>query len=190
MVITPGALFPHSQSMDPELSHTMAHHLHFPAKASYKVPQTPLSGPSSSPERSPLPTRCPTDSARDQLLRRPGGVARRLRDGFFWDEAPSSPRLILAVRSGMTLLMWDTSSSIRVRGKEREKQVSYGNKIKKLEEEVKRFREEVWVFSPILFILRVDFCSSLKASEETRNKPHRLLVLPSHASASAATTSR
>ena len=175
----------------------MAHHLHFPAKASYKVPQAPLSGPSSSPERSPLPTRCPTDSARDQLPRRPGGVARRQRDDFFWDEASSSPRLILAGRSGMTLLMWGLTLQARGRvrqysgaweGEGRESKLR--NKIKKLEEEVKRPREEVWVFSPILFILRVDFCPSLKASEETRNKPHRLLVLPSHASASAATTSR
>ncbi|KAI0249194.1 hypothetical protein BJV78DRAFT_1284223 [Lactifluus subvellereus] len=108
--------------MNPELSHAMAHHVRFPTKASYFHYKVALSGPSSSPERSPPPTLVP----------------HRFRAGSV-DE--------MSVWCGHEAAddiadvgLDPTSTRTQMRGKEGEEKAAYGDKIKKLEEEVKRLR--------------------------------------------------
>ena len=58
----PGALFPRSPSMDPEAPAAVARHVHFPTKPTYFDYEVPVPGPSSSPERSQLPSSIPRGS--------------------------------------------------------------------------------------------------------------------------------
>ena len=74
----PGALFPRSPSMDPEAPAAVARHVHFPTKPTYFDYELPVPGPSSSPERSQLPSSIPRGS------RSRAGVGQR-------DVRPASP---------------------------------------------------------------------------------------------------
>lgn len=161
----PGALFPRSPSMDPEPSHPVARHVHFPTKPTYFDYEVPLPGPSSSPERPPPPTPMPRRSRagsvgeasgrRGQEVVGGGGGGGTVLPGPSWKEkgkqramdplesyASSPPRSALAGRGKFNAAdvslgpaTADTSGEIRVRGKERE--------LSAVREE-RRAREQQW----------------------------------------------
>ncbi|KAI0249907.1 hypothetical protein BJV78DRAFT_1224191 [Lactifluus subvellereus] len=202
----PGALFPRSPSMDPEPSHPVARHVHFPTKPTYFDYEVPLPGPSSSPERPPLPTPMPRRSRAGSVGEVSGRRGLEAADGGggggsgaalpgpSWkekgkqratdpleNEGSSPPRSALAGRRRANAAdvgfepasAADTSGEIRVRGKERElsavreerrareqwweaeaettlireEKAGYEDKIRMLEEEVKRLKGEVRVFN-------------------------------------------
>jgi hypothetical protein len=205
----PGALFPRSPSMDPELTPApQQRHVHFPTRPTYFDYEVLMPGPSSSPELArhpspspvPVPSRSRTASTSEVTERQSqedsaggggGGIAwkekgkHRATDDLGNETALSPAKSILSGSGGGASdaepdpEYVNTSGEIRVRGKEqelsavreerrarekwweneaettmiREEKAGYEDKIKKLEDEVLRLREEVQHFMLYFFSL-------------------------------------